>query len=117
MTPIENAVPGTPQYRYTQRHINARNCIERCIGVLKGRFLCLSKILRYSPEKVGHIVNACAILHNICINGNLNIDFELPIPQPEEHHLPNVILIPFPHNLARRDGLIVRQNIINGYFT
>nr|CAI5841103.1 unnamed protein product [Callosobruchus analis] len=67
MTPILNPVARSPESHYTEAHIQARNCVERCIGVFKGRFLCLSKILRYSPQKVGNITNACAILHNLCV--------------------------------------------------
>lgn len=80
MTPIVNALPGTPEYRYTQAHMHGRNCIERCIGVLKGRFLCLTKVLRYSPETVGNIVNACAILHNISLNNGIDFDIQIPPP-------------------------------------
>lgn len=107
MIPIGNALPNTPEYRYTQAQIRARNSIERCIGLLKGRFLCLSKILRYSPEKVGNIFNACGILHNICINGGL--DFDLPIPPAEDHDNNNVPI--------RGDGYISRQNLVQRYFT
>ncbi|XP_046400842.1 protein ANTAGONIST OF LIKE HETEROCHROMATIN PROTEIN 1-like [Ischnura elegans] len=38
MTPVLNAIPGTPENRYTEAHAAARNCIERCNGVLKSRF-------------------------------------------------------------------------------
>lgn len=108
LTPIVNALPDTPEFRYTQAHIRARNCIERCIGVLKGRFLCLSKVLRYSPEKVGNIVNACAILHNISLYNGIEIDFELLIPPPEE----------YPNNICLiGDAVNARQNVIQRYFT
>lgn len=112
MTPIENAVPGTPEFHYTQSHISARNCVERCIGVLKGRFQCLSKILRYAPQKVGNIVNACAILHNICTEGRLNEDFQ--IPQPRENQR-GVVNINYQGNI-NRDGAQVRRNIVRQYF-
>ncbi|XP_030747090.1 putative nuclease HARBI1 [Sitophilus oryzae] len=108
MTPIGNALPNTPEHRYTQAQIRARNSVERCIGVLKGRFLCLSKIMRYSPEKVGNIFNDCGILHNICLNGVL--DFDLPLPPPADDPDNNVF-----NN--RGDGHISRQNLIQRYFT
>ncbi|KAK4882434.1 hypothetical protein RN001_005753 [Aquatica leii] len=41
LTPIGNAVEGTPEHRYNVSHIQARNCVERCIGVLKTRFRCI----------------------------------------------------------------------------
>ncbi|CAG4984828.1 unnamed protein product [Parnassius apollo] len=38
MTPILNAVPGSVEDTYTQRHVQARNCIERCFGLLKSHW-------------------------------------------------------------------------------
>jgi hypothetical protein len=40
LTPIVGAEPGTPQARYTAAHTPTRNCVERCIGVLKAYFRC-----------------------------------------------------------------------------
>lgn len=113
MTPIENALPGTPESRYTESHIQTRNCVERCIGVLKGRFLCLSKILRYSPEKVGNIVNACAILHNICVAARLNLDLEVA-PQNFEDNNDQALIFVDPQ--ANRNGNLRRRNLIARYF-
>ncbi|XP_045506495.1 putative nuclease HARBI1 [Colias croceus] len=41
MTPILNAIPGSVEDTYTQRHVQARNCIECCFGLLKSRWRCL----------------------------------------------------------------------------
>ncbi|KAK9693275.1 hypothetical protein QE152_g34312 [Popillia japonica] len=42
---------------------SARNCVERCIGVLNSRFRCIldERTLRYCPEKAGQISIACAM--------------------------------------------------------
>lgn len=112
MTPIENAPPNSPESRYTQAHVQTRNCVERCIGLYKGRFLCLSKVLRYSPEKVGHIANACAILHNICVAGRLGLDFEAQLP-PEDN---NDIHIQVGNNPRYREGDLIRRNLLARYF-
>lgn len=108
MTPVVNAVPGSPESRYTEAHIQTRNCIERLNGVLKGRFLCLSKILRYSPDKVGHIANACAILHNMCQAARQDIDFDLP-PHYDEEPMDNRLL---QNQVQNREGNIARRNLI-----
>ncbi|KAJ8930519.1 hypothetical protein NQ314_016666 [Rhamnusium bicolor] len=73
MVPFQNAAPNSPEDRYNQRHALARNCIERCNGVLKTRFRCLlsKRTLRYDPETVGDIATACAVLHNMCIAANV----------------------------------------------
>ncbi|CAG4959027.1 unnamed protein product [Colias eurytheme] len=69
MTPILNAAPGSRDEVYTTRHVQARNCIERCFGLLKARWRCLLKhrTLHYEP----HIVSACCVLHNIAVQARL----------------------------------------------
>lgn len=78
MTPIKNKPAGTPEHRYTDAQCSARNVVERCFGVLKSTFRCLSaqRQLMYEPYIAGQIVNACAVLHNMRILYKLN--------QPEE---------------------------------
>ncbi|CAG4992911.1 unnamed protein product [Colias eurytheme] len=46
-----NAIPGSVEDTYTQRHVQARNCIERCFGLLKSRWRCLlrHRTLHYHP--------------------------------------------------------------------
>ncbi|KAK3929502.1 Putative nuclease [Frankliniella fusca] len=52
MTPILNAPPDTPEYLYTKLHCRCRNPVERCIGVLKARWRCLSndRAISYRSE-------------------------------------------------------------------
>lgn len=61
------------------------NIIERCFGTLKGRFRCLlhSRELYYTPEKAALITNVCAMLHNICIQFNVNFDNRLLVVEVE----------------------------------
>ncbi|KAJ8913789.1 hypothetical protein NQ315_002695 [Exocentrus adspersus] len=85
MTPVVDARPGTPEYNYTRRHVLARNAVERCNGVWKARFRCLSgeRKLRYKPDMVGDIANVCAVLHNIRTKGRLDIPENVPEAPPE----------------------------------
>lgn len=73
MTPILNAAPGSREEVYTTRHIQARNCIERCFGLLKARWRCLLKhrTLHYHPHVASKIVLACCVLHNIALQARL----------------------------------------------
>lgn len=75
MTPILNAPPQSPEAYYTDKHVKARNIIERTIGILKARFRCLlvHRVLHYQPQVAGSIVNACIILHNMCNAANLSV--------------------------------------------
>ncbi|KAJ8720629.1 hypothetical protein PYW08_006094 [Mythimna loreyi] len=73
MTPILNAVQGSREERYTERHVQARNCIERCFGLLKARWRCLLKdrVLHYHPHVASNIIMACCVLHNIALKAGL----------------------------------------------
>lgn len=75
MTPIAHP-QNFAEERYNVAHKTARATVERCIGVLKSRFRCLSRqrILMYSPIKSGKIINTCCTLHNIMIQQG----YELP---------------------------------------
>jgi hypothetical protein len=69
LTPLLN--PRNRMERaYNASHRSTRNCIERCFGVLKRRFPCLSRGLNMKPQTTLHIIVACAVLHNICILEN-----------------------------------------------
>ncbi|KAG5894217.1 hypothetical protein JTB14_002268 [Gonioctena quinquepunctata] len=111
MTSIVDAVAGTPEFAYTEAQMSARNCVERCIGVLKGRFRCImeERKLRYEPGKVGTIINACAILHDICTERRL--EFE-PVNNATAGDEGNVIVNPQPNI----DGIQARREIIERYF-
>ncbi|CAI6373074.1 unnamed protein product [Macrosiphum euphorbiae] len=66
---------------YNRRQMSTRSIIERCNGVLKMRFRCLlrDRTLHYKPEKASSIINACVVLHNMCITNN--------VPMPDD---PNI---------------------------
>ncbi|KAG8232041.1 hypothetical protein J437_LFUL014442 [Ladona fulva] len=115
-TPILNAPDGSPEALYNTVHVQARSAVERCIGLLKARFRCLlrNRVLEYSPIKAGRIVNACAVLHNMCLKGGLkdaNVlleepgeDSVLPEPLPREQ-MPQIALL--------QEARAVRQRIVN----
>ncbi|XP_018406824.1 PREDICTED: putative nuclease HARBI1 [Cyphomyrmex costatus] len=81
LTPFAETQPGTRQEHFNERHSTVRSTVERCIGVLKKRFRCLLRYrtLEYMPEKAGEIINACAVLHNMCMRANLPDP-----PEPDE---------------------------------
>ncbi|KAL0860060.1 hypothetical protein ABMA27_010375 [Loxostege sticticalis] len=67
MTPILNAAPNSAEEHYTRMQIKTRNVIERCFGVLIGRWRCLlaHRTMHYHPVKAGKMANACVVLHNL----------------------------------------------------
>lgn len=112
MTPFHNPAQNSPESRFNDAHIRTRNCIERCNGVLKSRFRCLLKerVLRYSPERVGKIVNSCAILHNMCVAANLELDEEVIEDDVNDDVYQNGLQDIF------RQGQAVRRHLVNTYF-
>lgn len=70
MTPIMDNNLNIAMRRYNDRQKSTRSLIERCNGVLKMRFRCLLKhrVLHYRPDVCSKIINACTVLHNMCIH-------------------------------------------------
>ena len=64
---------GTPEDRFNKVHSCDRNCVERCVGLLKGRFRCVNdeRVLYYDYVKVCKIILAVCVLHNLVILGNV----------------------------------------------
>ncbi|XP_074283350.1 uncharacterized protein LOC141607899 [Silene latifolia] len=57
--------PQTAEEYFNLRHAQARNVIERCFGLLKGRWGILRSPSWFSLQTHGRIVLACALLHNL----------------------------------------------------
>ncbi|XP_021734166.1 uncharacterized protein LOC110700893 [Chenopodium quinoa] len=57
--------PQNAEEYFNLRHAKARNVIERCFGLLKGRWGILRSPSWFSLKTHGRIVLACALLHNL----------------------------------------------------
>lgn len=66
-TPVPDPVITVPERRYNRAQILTRNSVERCFGVWKRRFACLSKKLNTKLSTSIRIIAACAVLHNLSI--------------------------------------------------
>uniref|UniRef100_A0A3B4VC25 Putative nuclease HARBI1 n=1 Tax=Seriola dumerili TaxID=41447 RepID=A0A3B4VC25_SERDU len=82
ITPLAN--PATEQERrFNSAHTRTRVTVERCFGLLKGRWLCLGPAggtLLYTPEKVCDIILACSVLHNIALVNGVPVQPDEPMP-------------------------------------
>lgn len=86
MTPIVHAQQGTPESQYNHFLGRTKSCIDRCISILKSRWQCLHKRpLHYTPQRAAKIINACAMLHNLCIHA------ALPDPEPYVDPEPSIV--------------------------
>lgn len=123
LTPISNPETNEEE-RFNKRFCSIRSGIERCNGVIKNRFRCLLKhrTLHYSPTVAAKIVNACVVLHNMCITAG--------IPEPQEDHEDEIdygIYAPVALVREQRQNARVnhdllaarelRRNIINNHFS
>lgn len=116
--PVAN-VNSPQEQRFNQTFKACRSTVERCIGLLKGRFRCLLKdrVLHYSPEKAARIVMACCVLHNIAIHYRV----ANPDPQWDEIDIRQGLVLPqvpaaAADNVLRRLGQQTRRLYIQRYF-
>ncbi|XP_050230424.1 protein ALP1-like [Mercurialis annua] len=57
--------PQTAEEYFNMKHSRARNVIERCFGVLKGKWSILRSCSYYPIKTQGRIILACCLLHNL----------------------------------------------------
>lgn len=104
---------------YNRAHRKARLLVERCIGVLKSRFRCLSRqrMLMYTPATAGSIITACAVLHNIMVAERYPLPLEADIINEMDDH-DEEDLLPINYNPANivNEGNAARNRLIREFF-
>lgn len=119
MTPFRGVPePGSPEERFNNALTTVRNTIERCNGLLKNRFRCLLKdrCLHYQPLKASKIVNACAALHNMCLQRNIPLPENEPYEPLQDVHV-NIEELEEGQNDDLNLGRQLQRSIINNHFT
>ncbi|KAM2549766.1 hypothetical protein TB1_014096 [Malus domestica] len=78
----EGRTPSNKEEYFNMKHSKARNVIERCFGLLKGRWSILRSPSFYPIRTQGRIITACCLLHNL-IRQEMSVDplENLPIIQ------------------------------------
>ncbi|KAK3928642.1 Putative nuclease [Frankliniella fusca] len=63
----ERPEEDTPESRFNKVHCSDRNCVERCIGLLKEVFRAINdeRVLHYDAVKACRIVVAIVVVHNL----------------------------------------------------
>ena len=56
--------PTTSKEFYNMRHSSARNCIERCFGLIKARWAILRDVSYHPLDSMPRIIIACCLMHN-----------------------------------------------------
>ncbi|XP_045563101.1 putative nuclease HARBI1 [Salmo salar] len=91
--------------RYNLTHCRTRPVVDRIIGLLKGRWLCLDASggkLLYKPEKVRGIILAYDVRHNIALRHGIRMD-----PQEPPNLPPNGA--PAPPDAVRRRWQLMQR--------
>lgn len=104
-TPCNNA-NNDKEEAYNKAHIKTRNTVERCFGLWKQRFRCLLRGMYMKLATAKTTIVALAMLHNIAIDMNEDIDIVRYVRQR--------IRRPVRRPTVR--GAIIRQRFINQHF-
>lgn len=117
MTPVPKP-KTTAEINYNSVHSSARSVIERCNGVLKGRFRCLSKYrtLKYKPTIASKITNACVVLHNMCQDERTHM-LRYPDFETDGMHAPHGIIHENHSQRQKKNAEMIRDKLINSSFT
>lgn len=134
LTPINNSVPGTPEFAYSQVIRRTRCRVEQLFGIWKEVVRCLNsdRILHYDPHFAAEIVRASAVFYNFLRHHGyvyviidlfflynkhytyFNLYFRMPMPVPPQ------VIQREDHFIFDDDdyelGLEIRRNIIQRYF-
>lgn len=112
MTPFHNPAEGTPERYFNSIFIPARLTVERTIGRWKETLRCAlrDRLLHYKPNKASKIVNACAVIHNICVENRLDLPHENG--RRGERFNPRIHAEPL-HDRQGAAGRVARNRLMN----
>ncbi|XP_016844168.1 uncharacterized protein LOC107981891 [Nasonia vitripennis] len=113
LTPCQEADPGSPEFRYSDRVRKTRRRVEQTFGIWKQVFRCINgdRSLHYTPEFSSQIVLASAVLYNYLRHQGMPMPVPLRNNQTREFPVGDFV---DDHYIQ---GLQVRRNIIMNYFT
>ena len=111
MVPITNPTSRSEE-RYNAPHKKARSVVERCNGVLKMRWRCLTKPNMFQPAKASRIVGACAALHNFAIDKAVFFNDEIDSELMEHSDMAEHVL-----EIPSSDGLRMRRDLVERVFS
>ncbi|XP_066582771.1 putative nuclease HARBI1 [Prorops nasuta] len=71
------------------------------------------RTLRYNPARVGQIIIACSVLHNICNSGKLSTMINR---NSQEFNIEEADIIEQTYFVSGNSGLLAKEHLINNYF-
>ena len=107
LTPYANP-NGDPQERYNAAHKKARCLVERCIGIWKMRWRCLTKPILFRPDTASRIMSACAALHNHAIKHRIDLNEAIDVALVNQYQDHVVVNYRANNRFRARDQLVQR---------
>ncbi|XP_064629296.1 putative nuclease HARBI1 [Lineus longissimus] len=107
------ATPGNNgQNRYNMAHKSIRSAIERCNGVWKMRWRCLTKPIMFQPARASRIIAACGALHNFAIQQRV------PFNQVIDQNVMNAMEVDAGRAIFRNnnEGIRARNELVRRVF-
>lgn len=111
LTPL-GEILTVAQQRYNFSQIRTRNPVERLFGVLKRRFPCLSVGMSLSTEVICEVIVATAVLHNICLEEQDDMEDIVDENNDNEANYVDVVH----HYNRNEENYTVRNSLINTIF-
>ena len=109
VTPFRDTGHLTAAQRNYNRTVSAqRQCVERSIGMLKGRFRRLREVSMHDPADICTLIISACILHNVCIEAG-DVADDISQSDDDEGH-PNPTTALHPRNVS---GIQRRLDIMN----
>ena len=103
------------QEQFNRRHKQIRSTVERCNGVLKMRWRCLTKPIMFQPPRASRVIAACGALHNFAVDHNVelppNVDNFI-----DENMLVNANVIIEGNGGRDHGGIQARQTVVERLF-
>lgn len=108
ITPFkDNGRLNFDQRRFNRVISSSRQCVERCIGHMKGRFRRIREIPLHEPEEIVETIIAACILSNMCVLEDADIDQFVILDQDNHpNHYQNI------YN-NQRDGICRRVQLMH----
>jgi hypothetical protein len=95
---------------WNYRQSQARMCIERAFGVLKGRWQILNRVLwRIKADRIGPLIYCCCLLHNLMVDRGETLNPEL-VARAHPYGYGSVGV---PRRMAYAEGFEMRDNLLN----
>lgn len=99
------------QTNYNIKLAKNRYIVEHCFGILKQKFRQLFHVKLRNMQLIVHFIRAACVLHNICLDDNMDLDLVPPQDAPLIDN--NEAYVEREDNEDNLDARMIRNNVCN----